>query len=73
MVTISIYDCGCVPSRPKEQSCRTYGTRWRVYTTIGKIVLKCRDCGRVRHFLLKGNNNPVLIQYGEKEVEGEEA
>lgn len=68
MVTVSIYDCGCVITRPKEQSCRSYGTRWRVYIAInkgdvaGKIMLKCRDCGRMRHFVLTGVN-PVMIQY----------
>jgi len=72
MSTITIYDCGCVTHRPKEQSCKTYGTRWRVYMTVDKqgnilkMLLKCRDCGRLRHFLLSANN-PVLIQYQDKE------
>ena len=75
MGTINIYDCGCVVSRPRTATCNTYGTRWRVYTTMGmsstllKIVLKCRDCGRVRHFVLAGTNNPVMIQYGQVEEE----
>lgn len=70
---IQIFDCGCCVSRPKEQSCTSYGTRWRVYIStdktgkILKILLKCRDCGRLRHFAL-GPNNPVLIQYQDKEM-----
>lgn len=64
--TITIFDCGCVPSRPKEPTCKSYGTRWRAYITANKILLKCRDCGRIRHFILSGNN-PVIIQYGDKE------
>lgn len=77
MTTINIYDCGCVSSRPKEQSCRAYGTRWRVYTSIGKdgnavkIILRCRDCGRIRHFTLTGLN-PVLIQYSKGEDTNDE-
>lgn len=69
---ISIFDCGCVPSRPKEQTCNSYGTRWRAYLTLNnegnaiKVLLKCRDCGRIRHFALLGVNNPILIQYGSK-------
>ena len=68
MPTIQIYDCGCVITRPKEASCKTYGTRWRVYVTGLKILLKCRDCGRLRHFVLKVDS-PVLVQYTEKEEE----
>ena len=76
--TINIFDCGCVLGRPKEQSCRSYGTRWRVYCSttpdgrFKKILLKCRDCGRLRHFVLT-ENNPVLIQYGKIETIDEEA
>jgi hypothetical protein len=46
--TIFIYDCGCVPSRPTENTCKSYGTRWRVYKTPTKIILRCRDC-RKKH------------------------
>ena len=73
---IEIYDCGCVVTRPKEQSCRSFGTRWRAYTSlskdgsIAKLLLKCRDCGRLRHFVLTGKN-PAMIQYMDKE-EGDE-
>lgn len=72
MATVNIYDCGCVETRPREQSCRAFGTRWRVYVAISKgllptkILLKCRDCGRMRHFQLSGIN-PVMIQYMDKE------
>lgn len=71
---IIIYDCGCVPTRPKEQSCRSFGTRWRIYTSLDqngmaiKLILRCRDCGRIRHFVLSGKN-PVLIQYSKLESE----
>lgn len=52
--SIFIYDCGCVISRPKDPSCRSYGTRWRVFLTSKCIKLKCRDCGRIHSFdLLK--------------------
>jgi uncharacterized protein CbrC (UPF0167 family) len=74
MATKKIYDCGCT-SRPQEQSCKTYGTRWRVLVALDfdgnatKLLLRCRDCGNTRHFNLLGRNNPVLIQYGNKEDE----
>lgn len=70
---IEIFDCGCVINRPKEASCKSYGTRFRIYTSINKdgvaikLLLKCRDCGRMRHFVLQGNN-PVLIQYLGKDL-----
>jgi hypothetical protein len=63
---IMIFDCGCVPSRPQEESCHSYGTRWRAYVTKGKILLKCRDCGRIRHFVVT-STSPVLIQYSARE------
>ena len=69
---IEIYDCGCVVSRPKESSCKSYGTRWRIYVAVtkdevaAKLLLKCRDCGRMRHFVLSGNN-PAIVQFGPKE------
>lgn len=72
MGTINIFDCGCVETRPKEQSCRSYGSRWRVYIAIDKntvpvkLILRCRDCGKVRHFILSGQN-PALIQYTGKQ------
>jgi hypothetical protein len=76
---IEIYDCGCVTSRPKEESCRSFGTRWRLYLSLNpsggaiKIICKCRDCGRVRHFELdKSKQNPTLIQYQEVEKDGKE-
>lgn len=50
--TKSIYDCGCVKTRPKEQSCKTYGTRWRAYITTRHLILRCRDCARVHEFEL---------------------
>lgn len=68
----TIYDCGCVISRPKEYSCKKYGTQWRLYISVDKagiplsIVARCRDCGRARHFKLSGLN-PVMIQYMDKE------
>ena len=49
---IEIYDCGCVPTRPKDPSCNTYGTRWRLYITVNSIKAKCRDCGRMHTFVL---------------------
>jgi hypothetical protein len=49
-INISIFDCGCVPNRPKESSCKSYGTRWRVFLATKVIKLKCRDCGRVYNF-----------------------
>jgi hypothetical protein len=52
---ISIYDCGCVISRPKVSTCKTYGTRWKVFITSYTIRLKCRDCGRVHNFELRRN------------------
>jgi hypothetical protein len=36
-----------------------------------KIMLRCRDCGRIRHFNLTGIN-PVVIQYTKKELGDEE-
>ena len=48
----SIYDCGCVISRPKNPMCKTYGTRWKVYLGVGVITLRCRDCGRLHQFSL---------------------
>ena len=53
MAKIEIYDCGCVKTRPKEQSCKSYGTRWRAYLTIKFVKLKCRDCGRLHSFQLQ--------------------
>lgn len=75
MVTIQIYDCGCVESRPKNQHCKSYGTRWRNYLGLNyegqatKIIMKCRDCGRVRHFILLNTKQPSIIQYGTKDEE----
>jgi hypothetical protein len=48
---IMIFDCGCVPSRPKTAGCKSYGTRWRIYkiqkdSVITGLHLRCRDCGR---------------------------
>lgn len=50
--TWNIFDCGCIPSRPKEASCRSYGTRWRCFLTSKTVKLKCRDCGRIYTFAL---------------------
>jgi len=72
-----IFDCGCCEARPKEQSCKAYGTRWRNYISINeqgiplKILMKCRDCGRMRHFDLNGKTNPSIIQYMGKEEDME--
>ena len=61
-----IYDCGCVVSRPKETSCKSYGTRWRVYISTKFVILKCRDCARRHHFqLLKPEVQ--MIQMGNRE------
>lgn len=65
--TIQIYDCGCVPSRPKEQSCRSYGTRWRVYMTAKSMKLRCLDCNRLRSFDLIPMG-PQTIRYMGQEV-----
>jgi len=59
--TINIYDCGCVQSRPREQSCKNFGTRWRVYVTKLHIILKCRDCGRLHHFELRRPGIQVMM------------
>ena len=62
----AIYDCGCVPSRPKDQSCKMYGTRWRVYVAVSQINLKCRDCGRMHVFVLQ-KSGAQMIRYMDKE------
>lgn len=46
----SVYDCGCVPSRPQDSSCKNYGTRWRAFRTPYKVILRCRDCGKSHVF-----------------------
>ena len=46
-----LFDCGCVSSRPR--SATTYACRWRIYRSLNFLVLKCRDCGRMRYFELK--------------------
>jgi hypothetical protein len=46
-----LFDCGCVQSRPRTAT--VFACRWRVYRSLNFIVLKCRDCGRVRHFALR--------------------
>lgn len=65
MVMGLIYDCGCIPSRPKETSCNSYGTRWRVYESKHYIILRCRDCGRLHHFQLLKTGVQV-VQMGDK-------
>jgi hypothetical protein len=72
MRKISILDCGCVLHRPKESSCKNYGTRWRVYNTDYRIMLKCRDCGRILKFMLKHKLNPQLKEYENREKVCEE-
>lgn len=64
MDRIIIFDCGCVPSRPKEQSCNTYGTRWRAYITPTMVMLRCRDCGKRYNFKI---NRLESINYMNKE------
>jgi hypothetical protein len=66
MGTIAIYDCGCVVSRPTDQNCKSYGTRWRVYTTAIHVIMKCRDCGKMHHFELRRPGMQVGF-YGPKE------
>lgn len=68
MAKIQIYDCGCVATRPKDPSCATYGTRFRVYHTVNYVMLKCRDCGRIHHFALS-KPNVQLIRYTGRETE----
>jgi hypothetical protein len=67
-VNYEIYDCGCVVNRPKEASCKAFGTRWRVYISRNFIILKCRDCGR-RHKFQLVRNGVQMIQFGLKEEE----
>lgn len=56
-----IFDCGCRPGRPKDVSCKSYGTRFRVYTTSTHVILKCRDCGRMFHFELRRPGVQITI------------
>ncbi len=67
---ISIYDCGCVSTRPKDPSVKSYGTRWRAYITRLAVKLKCRDCGRVHTFELK-KEGVQMIKFGDKNSEEE--
>ena len=46
-----LFDCGCVPSRPRNAT--VFACRWRVYRSSGLLVLKCRDCGKMRYFELR--------------------
>lgn len=53
-----MYDCGCVTTRPKES--RYYASRWRVYISEHYVILKCLDCGRTHHYLLKNQNIQIM-------------
>ena len=46
-----LFDCGCVVSRPK--SATVFACRWRAYRSTNLLVLKCRDCGKMRYFELR--------------------
>lgn len=70
-MTMIVYDCGCVESRPRVITCKSFGTRWRAYTSEQHVILKCRDCGRMQHFELRrpgvqvtmfGNQEPETIE-----------
>jgi hypothetical protein len=63
MNKIMIYDCGCVKSRPHKPSCKSYGTRWKVYKTPNYLILKCRDCNKKHVFEIKNDN--VRLVYNE--------
>lgn len=69
---IWIYDCGCVASRPKEQSCKSFGTRWRVYLTPKSLRLKCRDCGRMHFFELAKAGVQITRFEGKEEMDKNE-
>jgi len=57
---IMMFDCGCVVTRPRDS--RYYAARWKVYTTVNYIILKCLDCGKIRRFEMK-RPGPQIVQY----------